>query len=210
MEKELQALKCENDALKQKITQLVSANNELTTKLGEIFKLPESSRTKHHAVSPLKPADELKKKSQPESSKNDLTTTNETSSRKSRLPKIAVSGVKDFKLFSEKIIGKVGSDNVIFKAINSGEILIAPNTPEVFREITQCICEMHSEFANQPNHGLHGITYFTYKLKEEKSYQVVVRGLPLTTDVNEIASELSNMGHKVIKGHQHCKNDQGT
>lgn len=44
-------------------------------------------------------------------------------------------------------------------------------------------------------HLLHGLEFHMYQLKCHKPYIVVIRGLHQTTSIDDIKTELTNMGH---------------
>lgn len=70
--------------------------------------------------------------------------------------------------------------------------------------------------SKDPNQDMHGIEYHTYQLKQNKPYQVVIRGLQPTTSVEDIKAELLNIGHDgvnvtnvIIRNTEVKKNESG-
>ena len=107
-------------------------------------------------------------------------------------PPINVSNVKNFATFSQKIIASASSAK--FKATTANNIKITVQNEDEYRKIKKVLEEQAT------NEGdLAGIEYHTYQLKSERSFRVVIRGLPPTCEEEDVTTELKNLGHDVVR-----------
>lgn len=73
-----------------------------------------------------------------------------------------------------------------YVTMNDGTVKILTRTEEVFRKVRQTLDNQKTE-------------YHSHQLKSDKLYRIVVRGLHPETDIAEIKSELTILGHNAEK-----------
>ena len=104
-----------------------------------------------------------------------------------RPPPIFVAGVQKMAPLMVFLEDKL-KENYELKILNSEEIKIQAKTPEGYRIIVDVLKEKGQEF-------------HTYKLKSERDFRVVLRGLHPSTDIEIIKAEIEARGHKVTNIH---------
>ena len=72
------------------------------------------------------------------------------------------------------------------KVLSNNEIKIQPHSSEKYLPIVEELKKKNTEF-------------HTYQRKQEKGYKVVLRNMHSSVDINELKSEIENLGHKVMK-----------
>lgn len=112
--------------------------------------------------------------------------------KKTAIPPIFVSGVQNINTLINCTTTLDSETNPVFQTLASGEVKI--NCPDInsYREVTTKLLE----FQKNKRHDLYGIGFHTYRCKNEKPYQVVIRGLHPSTNIDEIKQELSLTGHE--------------
>jgi hypothetical protein len=70
------------------------------------------------------------------------------------------------------------------KALAHNQVNVQPKTAESYRIIIKALAEKRTQF-------------HAYKLKEERSYRVVLKNMHYPTNPEEIKSEIENLGHTV-------------
>lgn len=84
-----------------------------------------------------------------------------------------------------KILNENISDKYEIKVLKHDRIKIQPKLPEAFSKIVKILEEKNTEF-------------YTYKLKEERNFKVVLRNMHYSSDTEDIKDELNRLGHKVV------------
>lgn len=107
-------------------------------------------------------------------------------------PPINVSNVINFNQFREKIVEAVSSAQ--FKATSANDIKITVLNEDEYRKVKKLLEEQSTTAGGFPD-----LVYHTYQLKSEKSFRAVIRGLPPSCEVQEIADELKELGHEPTK-----------
>lgn len=109
---------------------------------------------------------------------------------KPKIPKpepIFVTGVAYIKTLKD-ILNKITNDDPMtytMTTLRSGHVVkILPRDIEMYKKI-------------RDNFITNNISHYTYKLKSERAYRVVLRGLHSTEDTEVIKSELRDLGHEV-------------
>lgn len=110
-------------------------------------------------------------------------------------PPIKVSNIDNFNLFRAQIKG-VAANRVQFKALSNNDINVTVNNEIDYRNIKKHLIKIknNKETANNPFNKLE---FHTYQLKTDRWYRVVIRGLPSTTNHDDIKTELEDYGHQV-------------
>lgn len=98
---------------------------------------------------------------------------------------IFVTGVLDI-ISLRKLLQKITSvENYTITTLRSGHVVkIVPNSIETYKSIRDRFIADN-------------ISHYTYQLKSERAYRVVLRGLHSSEDISEISQELKNHGHEV-------------
>ena len=104
----------------------------------------------------------------------------------SNVPPIMLSAVKNYSAHI-KFLNQKFNKKLICRPANGGEIIrIHPETIEEYRQIVQYFAECN-------------LQYYVLPHRDTKPYKVVIRGLVLTTDCEEIKNELTELGFDVIR-----------
>jgi hypothetical protein len=109
-------------------------------------------------------------------------------------PPINVSNVSNFYNFRGQILGIV-KDNIMFKALTNNDIKITVESNDDYRNIKKHIDAMKNDTIE--DNPYKNLQYHTYQLKSERLYRFVVRGLPSSTDQEEIKEAIVKLGHDV-------------
>ncbi|CAG4974695.1 unnamed protein product [Colias eurytheme] len=119
---------------------------------------------------------------------NEDTSEDNKKEEKEYIPKpepIFVTGVLNITSLKEVLNEIVDNSSYTMTTLKSGHIIkIMPKDIQVYKTIREKF------IANN-------ISHYTYQLKCERAYRVVVRGLHASEDTAQIAKELSNIGHEV-------------
>jgi hypothetical protein len=99
-------------------------------------------------------------------------------------PPIFIYGVTNYQQMKNKIREIVEDEQYNTKTLAENTIKINPNTSETYRKMIKFMREQK-------------IIHHTYQPKEERAFQIVVKHLHYSTDIEEIKEELSMKGHTV-------------
>ena len=83
------------------------------------------------------------------------------------------------------LLNSVAKDEFEIKIIKNIEVKIQPKTEIAYSNITKALIEKNTQF-------------HTFKLKSERPFNVVIKGLHQSTPINEIKEELESSGYEVI------------
>jgi len=131
------------------------------------------------------------------------TTKSDTKVKKVPTPEaITVYGVVDFNKFQAAILNNhtEGSFYPVFSTLGNGTIKIKAACVESYRQILNLLKEMQEiTMTNneQDSQALGKIEYHCYKLKQERNYCFVIRGLHPSTELQRIKDALFQQGYKV-------------
>jgi hypothetical protein len=70
------------------------------------------------------------------------------------------------------------------KAVAQNQVKVQPKTSDSYRIITKALAEKRTQF-------------HTYKVKEERTYRVMLKNMHYSIDPEEIKTEIANLGHTV-------------
>lgn len=107
-------------------------------------------------------------------------------------PPINVSNVRDFNVLRSRIL-TVAETPVQFKAISNNDIKITTQNDNDYRKIKKYL----SNLKDDESGPLCNIEYHTYQLKSDRWYRIVIRGLPSSTEREDIKTAIEEKGHKV-------------
>lgn len=113
--------------------------------------------------------------------------------KKQRIPPIFVNKFKDINTLVS-ILTRPDGAIPTFQALSNGEAKIMCSTEDMYRFVRNTLAQIQ----NNPGHSLQQLEFYTYQLKSEKLFQIVIRGLYPTTPVTEIQADLANAGHELI------------
>lgn len=85
------------------------------------------------------------------------------------------------------------------KAPASGEVKLTLNTADDYRKLRKTLNHI-SSFSDNDKKELGPIKYHTYRLQEDKTFSVFIRGIHFSTDPADVYSELISAGHQVVNG----------
>lgn len=111
---------------------------------------------------------------------------NEDTSPKEKTPKpppIFVNGVKNITPLV-KLLDGVAKLQYEIKALADNQVKVQPKTTESYRTIVKALNDKNTEF-------------HTYKLKEERSYKVVLKNMHHSINCEDIKAEIEKLGHTV-------------
>lgn len=83
------------------------------------------------------------------------------------------------------LLQQIASNEYILRILSKNEVKIQPSTEKTYNIITKALQEKNTEF-------------HTYKLKGERNFNVVLRGLHPSTPVEDIKEFISAEGHDVV------------
>ncbi len=98
-------------------------------------------------------------------------------------PPIFLQNVTNFKLMAEQITKIIG-DTFLAKALANSSVKITVNTPDSYRKL---VTELRTR----------SIAFFTYQLKTDKAFRVVIRNLHPSIDPTDIKAAVEELGHTV-------------
>lgn len=104
-----------------------------------------------------------------------------------RLPKpppIFVDNVSNIKPLI-LLLKEIAKDQFDLKSLKNQQVKIMPKTSDIYRKIVEELGKKNTEF-------------FTYKLKEERSFRVILRNMHPSVDIEELKKEMSELGHEVV------------
>lgn len=111
-------------------------------------------------------------------------------------PPINVSNIKNFSVFREEVL-KVATKPVQFKAMSNNDIKITTQDEEVYRNIKKHLNNLKQSCSDTPENPFYGLEYHTYQLKSDRWYRFVIRGLPSSTNHDDIKKAIEVEGHEV-------------
>jgi len=133
----------------------------------------------------------------PPSNENNINKQPQPSAQKELLPPpINVSNVGDFNIFRAQVVAATEKP-VQFKAISNNDIKITTQSENDYRKIKKLLSDIKETEASNKDSPLHNMEYHTYQLKSERWYRIVIRGLPSSTNCEEIKTAIEEHGHKV-------------
>lgn len=119
---------------------------------------------------------------------SDEPTNESTTKTKEYIPKpepIFVTGVVSIASLKEKLNKLIENNLYTMTTLRSGHIIkIMPSDIQTYKVIRENFIE-------------NNISHYTYQLKSEKAYRVVIRGLHASEDKSQLVKELESVGHKV-------------
>lgn len=107
-----------------------------------------------------------------------------------------MSNVRDFNVLRAQVLA-VTEKPAQFKAISNNDIKITTQSENDYRKIKKLLSDIKESESNNKDSTLYNMEYHTYQLKSERWYRVVIRGLPSSTDREEIKAAIEDHGHKV-------------
>lgn len=99
-------------------------------------------------------------------------------------PPIFVSGVSNIQPL-RALLEQIAKDEYELKILQGNEVKIMPKTNEKYSAITKALTERNTEF-------------HTYKLKEARNFNVVLRGMHHSTPTDELKTAIESLGHNVV------------
>ena len=83
-----------------------------------------------------------------------------------------------------ELLEEIASNQYELKLLRENEIKIQPKTIESYQMITKALEDKNTEF-------------HTFRPKQDKTYNVVLKGIHSSTPIDEIKDEIEKMGHVV-------------
>jgi hypothetical protein len=83
-----------------------------------------------------------------------------------------------------QLLQQIATQQYEIKALAHNQVKVQPKTSESYRTVTKALAEKCVQF-------------HTYKLKEERSYRVVLKNMHYSISPEEIKTETENLGHTV-------------
>jgi hypothetical protein len=96
---------------------------------------------------------------------------------------VYITGVKNTSPLIQLLV-QISKQQYEIKALADNQIKAQPKTSESYRTITKALVEKHAEF-------------YTYKLKEERSYRVGLKNMHYSINPQEIKTEIEKLGDTV-------------
>ena len=118
-----------------------------------------------------------------EDDENDTQITTQEPPRQTKPPPIYVSGVENIQPL-KKLLQDIADKNYELKLLKENELKIQPKTIEMYQVITKALVDQNTEF-------------HTFRPKQDKTYNIVLKGIHSSTPIEEIKEEIENMGHEV-------------
>src|SRR6266576_7004733 len=115
---------------------------------------------------------------------------------------ITVCGVKDFNIFQEAFLNNhtEGAFLPVFSTLGNGTVKIKAANVDSYRQILNILKEMQEATLTDNEkviQALGKIEYHCYKLKQERNYCFIIRGLHPTTELQRIKDGLFQQGYNV-------------
>ncbi len=115
---------------------------------------------------------------------------------------ITVYGVVDFNIFQQAILNNLTTvaHLPVFNTLGNGSIKIKAACVDSYRQILNLLKKMQEETGNsneQDAQDLAKIEYHCYKLKQDRNYCFIIRGLHPTTNLQRIKDALFQQGYRV-------------
>lgn len=110
--------------------------------------------------------------------------TEEKQDKTPKPPPIFVQGVTHYPKMIENFKNIAEDEQYSTKSLANNVVKISPNTPETYKKFIKYMQETN-------------IIHHTYQMKTERAYRVVIKHLHQTVPINDIQTELTELGHKV-------------
>lgn len=107
-----------------------------------------------------------------------------TTIKKTTPPLIFVQGVNNFKGMLENVSKIISKDHFITKSITNETVKISVFDVDSYRKLVKKFRESN-------------VSFYTYQIKNERAFRVVIRNLHHSSDPNDIKSALAREGYKV-------------
>lgn len=117
--------------------------------------------------------------------KEDEELSNQSSFKEIKAPPIFVSGVQNIKPLQE-ILDNTAHGCYTLKILNNDQVKIQSNKSEKYLPIITALKGKNTEF-------------FTYQMKEDRNFKVVLRNLHQSVELQDIKDELRARGHNVLR-----------
>lgn len=101
-----------------------------------------------------------------------------------RPPDFYVDGVENIEGMIKKFTQLTGENSFTYKCLHGGSVKIVSKTIAVYRSLTHFLKDKD-------------ISFYTFQLKSERSFNVVINGLHKTYKVNDLVFFLKQQGHNV-------------
>lgn len=107
-----------------------------------------------------------------------------TSPREPKPPPIFIPDVTNVQTMTQSIEKMVTKSDYTYKVLNENKIRLVPSTADAYRAIVR---------------GLNGlnVAFYTYQLKQDRSYRVVLKHMHYSTCIDSLKQEIEAHGHKV-------------
>lgn len=99
-------------------------------------------------------------------------------------PPIFMQGIVNYSGMINKLAEFVDVDKIATKSLSNNTVKVIVDTPDIFRKLVKDL-------------RTNGITFYTYQLKSDRAYKVVIRNLHYSTNIDEIKKALTDVGHEV-------------
>lgn len=99
-------------------------------------------------------------------------------------PPIYITGVANIQPL-RNLLNQIAGNEYQMKVLNTDEVKVQPKTEQMYSKLTKALNERNTQF-------------HTYKLKSDKTFNVVLRGIHHSTPHEDIRVEIENLGHSVI------------
>lgn len=101
-----------------------------------------------------------------------------------KTPPIFVPNVSSVKAMEQTLESVITRDEYLYKCINNNTVKLSLSSSEAYRKVVRKLNELQ-------------INFHTYQLKQERTYRVVLKNMHFSTDLEDIKSSLSQLGHSV-------------
>lgn len=98
-------------------------------------------------------------------------------------PPIYVDRVSNIQPLTD-LLNKIANGEHLIKVLRNEEVKIQPKTSQAYSTIVKNLQEKGTEF-------------HTYKLKQDRSFRVVLKNIHPSTDTNDIKMAIEDLGHQV-------------
>ncbi|CAD1472433.1 unnamed protein product, partial [Heterotrigona itama] len=90
----------------------------------------------------------------------------------------------ELKSLNRLLLKNIANDNYTLKQVKDNHVKVQVNTPETYRKFTLALKEKNADF-------------YTYQLKKNRSYKVVLRKMHPRTNISSIINELKELNHQL-------------
>jgi PAX-interacting protein 1 len=99
-------------------------------------------------------------------------------------PPIYIYDVNNYKAMVDDLTKVVEEETYHTKALPNNTIKVIPHISDTYRKLIHHVREA-------------GVVHYTYQIKQDRAYRIVIRGLRHSIPVSDISDELNGKGHKV-------------